>query len=121
VAEGVQRLLRFSAAGVGPGSASARTGSPGLACPGWLRYRRLGLAGSAVPVILGGGLLTARDLLLTGCPVPAEAIAASNPCNTRIVGVYAVLEMRGRAVAVAGPPDGTFDAAGVFAPRTAEA
>jgi len=48
--------------------------------------RRLGLTGLATPVVLGGGLLTARDPLLTA--TIAEGIAAEAPLATvRIVDV----------------------------------
>jgi N-acetylglucosamine kinase-like BadF-type ATPase len=51
--------------------------------------RRLGLAGRAVPVVLGGGLLTARDPLLTEC-VAAELAARAPAAIMRIVDVPAV-------------------------------
>lgn len=51
--------------------------------------RRLGLAGLAVPVVLGGGLLTARDPLLTGS-IAAELTSRAPEAVMRIVDVPAV-------------------------------
>ncbi len=51
--------------------------------------RRLGLTGRAVPVVLGGGLLTARDPLLTGS-IAAELTARAPEAIMHIVDVPAV-------------------------------
>ncbi len=51
--------------------------------------RRLGLAGHAVPVVLGGGLLTARDPLLTAS-IAAELAARAAAASMHIVDIPAV-------------------------------
>ena len=57
-----------------------------IACMALTAMRRLGLAGLATPVVLGGGLLMARDPLLTAA-VTEEITAGAPQATVRIVDV----------------------------------
>jgi N-acetylglucosamine kinase-like BadF-type ATPase len=57
-----------------------------IACMALTAMRRLGLAGLATPVVLGGGLLMARDPLLTAA-ITEEITAGAPQATVRIVDV----------------------------------